>query len=493
MLKNIVGILLFVFLISCGTSTGPNEIKDAPTNLVAFTTVDDQIQLVWQDNSSAEIGFIIERKIADFEFVVIDTTLSNEIEFLDIVVEVGNNYYYRVSALFSDEISEFSNEISILLTSCSPTDLAAYSTSNYNVLLEWEDRCIEESGFVIERKTNDLEFVIIDTIAADITDFIDEDVEVENSYIYRVAVLLDDTISTWSNEASLYLSIWFEGLEFGTEETFDVVTWNIEQFPKAGQTTVAYITQLMLVIDAEVYALQEIESNASFESLLEQINLLDTEDSWAGYRASTASYEVNLAYIYKSNQIQLLDVYEIYESNYYNRPFPRKPLIIQVTFQNEEFWIINNHLKAFGDGALDLSDPWDEETRRYDACNLLDEYIIENLPNENVIVVGDFNDRLDDPQLHNVFWSFINEPSEYVFADMDIAIGSSEFWSYPGRPNHLDHILITNELFDEFELGSSEVTTILVDSYLEGLWNEYDDYISDHRPVGLKLAYPENK
>ena len=32
---------------------------------------------------------------------------------------------------------------------------------------------------------------------------------------------------------------------------------------------------------------------------------------------------------------------------------------------------------------------------------------------------------------------------------MDIAYSSSSNWSYPSWPSHLDHILLTNELFDE--------------------------------------------
>jgi len=76
---------------------------------------------------------------------------------------------------------------------------------------------------------------------------------------------------------------------------------------------------------------------------------------------------------------------------------------------------------------------------------------------------------------------------------MDIAQGPSTNWSYPGWPSHLDHILITNELFDEFALADSNINTILIDSFMEGLWNEYDNYISDHRPVGLKLAFSDKK
>ena len=106
-----------------------------------------------------------------------------------------------------------------------------------------------------------------------------------------------------------------------------------------------------------------------------------------------------------------------------------------------------------------------------------------------MILLGDFNDELTDPDTTNVFKVFINNPEKYKFVDMNIAYGSSANWSYPGWPSHLDHILITNELFDEFENSSLTVQTIHVEDYFEGGWNEYDNYISDHRPVGLSLKF----
>ena len=71
--------------------------------------------------------------------------------------------------------------------------------------------------------------------------------------------------------------------------------------------------------------------------------------------------------------------------------------------------------------------------------------------------------------------------------DIEIANGSSSDWSYPTWPSHLDHILITNELFDE--LDNSDIQTINIDEYLDGGWNEYDQNISDNRPVALKLDF----
>jgi len=224
--------------------------------------------------------------------------------------------------------------------------------------------------------------------------------------------------------------------------------------------------------------------------LLTQINQLDTENIWSGYRATTASYSVNLAYIYKSNIIEVYDVYEIYSSSAYSREFPRRPLLMTMQWNGQDFYVINNHLKAQGDGILNLSNSWDEETRRFDACNLLDEYISAILPNENVIVLGDMNDELTDSQENNVFIAFLNEADEYDFTDLEIEEGSSVYWSYPSWPSHLDHILITNELFDEFNLENSDIQTLRIDNILDGGWSEYDNNISDHRPVGLKLAIP---
>ncbi|MCK4655290.1 MAG: endonuclease/exonuclease/phosphatase family protein [Candidatus Cloacimonetes bacterium] len=281
-----------------------------------------------------------------------------------------------------------------------------------------------------------------------------------------------------------------DSLFFGTDSTFEIVTWNIEHFAKQNQVTVNYVVQIILAIDADVFALQEIESSGYFDYVVDELNEIDSLYNWDRYKAN--STYIDLAYIYKSNSS--IDIFEIYNSDDYSREFPRSPLVMQISHNGNEIHVINNHLKAMGDGTMNLNDPWDEETRRFDACNLLDEYIAVNLTQSNVIVLGDLNDILTDEQINNVFWTFISQPDNYIFADMDIAEGSSSNWSWQGwnssyPPSHLDHILITNELFDEFEDTLSTVKTIKIDEYLDVGWNEYDTNVSDHRPVGLKLKF----
>ena len=85
---------------------------------------------------------------------------------------------------------------------------------------------------------------------------------------------------------------------------------------------------------------------------------------------------------------------------------------------------------------------------------------------------------------NNVFWNFL-QSDNFQFADYDIAYGHSSEWSYPTWPSHIDHIIITDELFPNF--NSSNVQTFLVDDYISGGWSSYDNYISDHRPVFMQL------
>tara|TARA_R110000787_G_scaffold96415_5_gene199802 strand:+ start:20442 stop:21605 length:1164 start_codon:yes stop_codon:yes gene_type:complete len=284
--------------------------------------------------------------------------------------------------------------------------------------------------------------------------------------------------------SSFLLNAQIEELSFGTEDTFEVMTWNIEHFPKNGQTTVNYVSEIIEALDVDLIAIQEVENINYFEQMIGGLS------SYNGYLES--SWFAGLAYVYNPEVIEINDIYEIYTSSQYWSSFPRAPMVMDLNYLDNRIIIINNHLKCCGDGILDISDSNDQETRRYQANLLLKEYIDSNFSNQNVIMLGDLNDDITDATQNNVFQMFLNESDNYLFTDIDIASGSSSNWSYPTWPSHLDHIMITNELFDEFEQNDSEITTIKIDEYLTNGWSEYDENISDHRPVGLKLKIDSN-
>lgn len=269
-------------------------------------------------------------------------------------------------------------------------------------------------------------------------------------------------------------------LTFGTDSTLDVVTWNIEWFPKDGNTTVDYVAEIIEALDCEIYAIQEIDDTVKFNQLLASL------DNYEGTYES--GYFAGLGYIYKKDEVEMNDIYEIYTTSQYWSAFPRSPMVANFDFKGENFIVMNNHFKCCGDGTFDLNNSDDEETRRYYAMYYLKEYIDNNLPESNVIVLGDMNDILTDYEDDNVFLNVLNDTENYYFADLNIANGSDEHWSYPSWPSHLDHIFITNDLLDELNNIGSICETIEVDDHISGGWWSYDDHISDHRPVGIKLV-----
>ncbi|MBT6995679.1 hypothetical protein HN865_00250 [Candidatus Woesearchaeota archaeon] len=248
-------------------------------------------------------------------------------------------------------------------------------------------------------------------------------------------------------------------LVYGTPETLEVLTWNLQTFPKH-EDTIPYLSQIIPNLDIDIIALQEMQS--SFQTLLDNL------PGYEGIKPNSASYSLDLAFLYNPEIITINNTYEIFQSNWY--AFPRSPLIIEAEYNSIPITIINNHFKCCGGE--------ENENRRTQASELLEDYIQENLSDKNVIVLGDLNDDLE------FFQNFINSPEEYKFADYEISLDQSQ-WSYPRYPSHIDHILITNELFQ----NEQETKTLKIEDLLEDSWSEYYTILSDHRPVVIKLDF----
>ncbi len=291
------------------------------------------------------------------------------------------------------------------------------------------------------------------------------------------------TVILWAEELP---KIDYDKLTIGEEQTLEVMTWNIEHFPKS-EFTVNYSTGIISAIDADIIGLQEIESDSAFVVLLNNLQTQNPEDKWNGFRANTNEWEMNLAYLYKSSIINVDSIYQIYpDDEIYHKPFPRKPLILEFSYYDQKLFIINNHLKAMP-GEKNI-------VRRKEACKLLDEYIDEFLPQENVILMGDLNDQLTDAPEENSFNVFLDDKQNYYFADWLIAADSTANWSYPywKYRGHIDHILISNELYDEFENSGSFAKVITIDKFTEGGEDSRYKYITDHRPVVVKLRFTQS-
>jgi len=255
----------------------------------------------------------------------------------------------------------------------------------------------------------------------------------------------------------------------GVEDSFELVTWNMHNFPDNGDKSVESYKLIIENLDIDLYAVQEIADTWSFDNLMNDLSEYDglySDDTYG------TSYQ-KTGIIYKKNMITVLSKDQIYEDREYE--FPRPPLIVKLRIVKGEFsneiYLIVVHLKAYqGEEELD---------RRRGAVRLLKEYMDSRIKvdeEKDYIIAGDWNDELTDGLSENCFTLLLNDPGSYKFLTLEIA-DDPIYSSYPSWGSLIDHILISNSLFDDYNGGST--TTILVDSWI----SDYFNNVSDHRPV----------
>jgi endonuclease/exonuclease/phosphatase family metal-dependent hydrolase len=254
----------------------------------------------------------------------------------------------------------------------------------------------------------------------------------------------------------------------GTSSTADIITFNAEGFPKAGYTSVTALSALIKAIDPDIVALQDVASEADFNRMIKLM------PGWTGVFYPLSNDEWNLAYLVKDSEMAVVagSVRTLFEDDFW--AFPRPPLEIRVRHKasGREFLLVNLHLKCCG-GT-------DNENRRREASEKLKDYLDEQRSSDAVIMLGDYNDEISSSDTEeNPFLNFIADAASYSFADMAIANGSQLWWSYPQWPSHIDHILVTDELFDKID------TTVVIKA--SPCYPDYGEVLSDHRPVGIRI------
>lgn len=93
----------------------------APSNLVAITQSGSSIALTWQDNSTDETGFSLERQLTGGVFTVIQTLAAGVTSYLDTSLTPGTTYSYRIRAFSANGNSAYSNTATATTTAPPPT------------------------------------------------------------------------------------------------------------------------------------------------------------------------------------------------------------------------------------------------------------------------------------------------------------------------------------------------------------------------------------
>ncbi|MCB9207152.1 MAG: T9SS type A sorting domain-containing protein [Ignavibacteriales bacterium] len=95
--------------------TGYNNLLEKPTNLTASILDSTNVILDWEDNTTNELGYIIERKSikSDSLFTVVDSVSFNVTTFVDTTQKYDSVYVYRIKAYKLNYFSDYSNEATI--------------------------------------------------------------------------------------------------------------------------------------------------------------------------------------------------------------------------------------------------------------------------------------------------------------------------------------------------------------------------------------------
>ena len=180
---------------------------EAPSNLQLTVISPNWINLDWQDNSSDETLFRIERKTGPtgkWEFVA--TVGPNVTIFQNKGLTKGTTYYYRVRAYNVHGKSVYSNEAfatTPLAGPAAPTNLKAAAASATSIKLTWKDNASNETGFRIERKTIPPDkWEEVATVGANVATYVDSGLTTGTTYYYRVYSYNAAADSNTSNEAS---------------------------------------------------------------------------------------------------------------------------------------------------------------------------------------------------------------------------------------------------------------------------------------------------
>ncbi len=197
---------------SVGESVYSNEaseftlsVPDAPSNLKAVYINSSEIKLSWEDNSSDETKFCIERMISGVSWSQIGTVGANATSYSDKKFAKNMKYLYRVRAYNDNGYSEYSSTVTLVTTEApdAPSDLKAGAVSSSQTILTWKDNSDDESYFKVERKKGAGTYSTLATVSRNVTSYTDTELEKNTQYFYRVGAYEGSGNSSYSNEISV--------------------------------------------------------------------------------------------------------------------------------------------------------------------------------------------------------------------------------------------------------------------------------------------------
>jgi glucose/arabinose dehydrogenase len=179
-------------------TSGAPQPPAAPSGLVATAASSTRIDLVWDDNSTNETGFKVERRLLGGTFAQIATTAANVRTYADTTVAAGNVYEYRVRATTGTLDSAYTSVASATTpggaggvpNAPSAVSLTLLTTpTGPNVRVNWTDGSSNEIGFRVQRRYAGWIWEDIGNVGANVSTYTDTTSIGGVVYEYRVVAL----------------------------------------------------------------------------------------------------------------------------------------------------------------------------------------------------------------------------------------------------------------------------------------------------------------
>jgi C1A family cysteine protease len=171
--------------------TGTAGLPVGPMNLSATVDSSTQVTLKWDDKSSNESGFKVERSAQGANsWSQVGTVGPNVTTYPNTGLTCSTGYDYRVRAYADLGNSDYSNLVTVTTGVCAPSapsSLQIASATESQIDLTWVDTSPYETGYKVERSPNGTSsWQPIGLAAANAQSFSDKMVFCETPYYYRV-------------------------------------------------------------------------------------------------------------------------------------------------------------------------------------------------------------------------------------------------------------------------------------------------------------------
>ncbi len=316
----------------------------------------------------------------------------------------------------------------------------------------------------------------------------------------------------------------------GTPQSADIkiATYNIQNLDdKISKTRKDRLRAVLSSLNADIIGFQEIKSVSALDSVLPEkykIAMMDTSDK----------YYQKLA-IAVREAFTVTDIRMVFSGKDYNDEFPQKRDLLQVSIERNSLRLIVlvHHAKARsgGDTPSGMDDRTETDLRREKSSIEIRSHIdslLNNNPDANIVLLGDFNDNPDDRSLNILEYgdpdasagidavpdSFLYNTSEALLEQDHCSYGYNDIYDgtvstdtfnvvVPGsraennwwRGKHYDyyyHVRIKAILFDQILVSrnlKSRVTSRGIFTGAEAVKGSKNTRASDHVPVWIVLRF----